>query len=224
MEGKINKALEWMNLIVTEPFYMLYFLAFFSYSVVHTSVAPLLLPHITYRLIYRELQAALAFSVLTAIKIVREETWEGFTGDTLFFAKIFLVGLTLVMDYHLAIWYIAIFFVIYLLAQQPVFQELGTCSKLTPLQLESLLMEGNKSRFWLHYLYACIYASFWSSMNVLNYSSTNMKYVTTTTGLQTFLILIIFTFSRKPFTDQKPVHPKVPNYIHLISYCYEITL
>ncbi|KAL5558659.1 hypothetical protein UlMin_034870 [Ulmus minor] len=149
MEGKINKALEWMNLIVTEPYYMLHFLAFFSYLVVRTSVAPLLLPHITYRLLYRELQAALAFSVLTAIKIVREETWEGFIGDTLFFAKIFLVGLTSVMDYHLAIWYIAVFFVIYLLAQQPVFQELGTCSKLTPLQLESLLMEGNTSRFWL---------------------------------------------------------------------------
>nr|XP_024930186.1 thioredoxin-related transmembrane protein 2 isoform X2 [Ziziphus jujuba var. spinosa] len=39
--------------------------------------------------------------------------------------------------------------VIYILTQQPAFQGLGTCSKLTPLQLEAVLTEGNISRLWL---------------------------------------------------------------------------
>ncbi|XVF89162.1 hypothetical protein PTKIN_Ptkin19aG0108100 [Pterospermum kingtungense] len=63
--------------------------------------------------------------------------------------KIFLIALTLIMDYHLTLWYIVVFSVIYVLTQQPPYEELGTSSKLTPLQLEALLTEGNTSRFWL---------------------------------------------------------------------------
>ncbi|XWS70310.1 hypothetical protein CRYUN_Cryun03dG0037000 [Craigia yunnanensis] len=81
--------------------------------------------------------------------MVREETWEAFLADTLFFGKIFLIAFTLIMDYHLTLWYIVVFSVIYVLTQQPPYQELGTSSKLTPLQLETLLTEGNASRFWL---------------------------------------------------------------------------
>uniref|UniRef100_A0A7N2MGD0 Uncharacterized protein n=1 Tax=Quercus lobata TaxID=97700 RepID=A0A7N2MGD0_QUELO len=62
---------------------------------------------------------------------------------------VFLVALALVIDYHLALWYLGAFFVIYILTQQPAYQGLGTSSKLTPLQLEALLTEGNISRFWL---------------------------------------------------------------------------
>ncbi|KAF4360105.1 hypothetical protein F8388_015974 [Cannabis sativa] len=51
--------------------------------------------------------------------------------------KIFLVPLALMMDYNLALWYIV------------AFSGSGTSSKLTPLQLEALLTEGNTSRFWL---------------------------------------------------------------------------
>ncbi|KAF3446398.1 hypothetical protein FNV43_RR11577 [Rhamnella rubrinervis] len=96
-----------------------------------------------------EIQAVLTFSLLIAIKIVREETWEAFIADTLFFAKVFLVVLALIVDYHLALWYIVVFLVIYISTQQPAFQGLGTYSKLTPLQLEAILTEGNTSRLWL---------------------------------------------------------------------------
>ncbi|CAL5431175.1 unnamed protein product [Camellia sinensis] len=34
-----------------------------------------------------EIQAALAFSVLTVVKMVKVEAWEAFIADTLFFAK-----------------------------------------------------------------------------------------------------------------------------------------
>ncbi|KAL6218966.1 hypothetical protein ACLB2K_012173 [Fragaria x ananassa] len=114
-----------------------------------TSAAQILSPHITSRLFLREIQAALALGVFVAIKIVREETWEGFISDTLFFAKIFLLALTLIMDYHLTLWYAVIFAVIYIFTQQPAFKKLGTSSKITPLQLESLLTEGSTSRLWL---------------------------------------------------------------------------
>lgn len=81
--------------------------------------------------------------------MVRQETWEAFTADILFLAKVFLFTLALVMDYRVALWYLAIFGVIYILTQQPAYQGLGNTSKLTPLQLETLLTEGNTSRFWL---------------------------------------------------------------------------
>ncbi|XP_041019277.1 thioredoxin-related transmembrane protein 2 [Juglans microcarpa x Juglans regia] len=148
MEKK-RSPIEWLNLMVSEPYYLFHFLAFFSYLVVRSSASPRLSPRLTHHLLYREIQAILAFSLLTVIKMVRQETWEAFIADMLFFSKVLLLALALVMDYHLALWYLGIFFVIYILTQQPAYQGLGTSSKLTPLQLETLLTEGNTSRFWL---------------------------------------------------------------------------
>lgn len=141
--------MELLNEMVSEPYHLLHFLAFFSYFVIRTSAAQLLSPQITHLLLLREIQAALALGVFAAIKVVREETWEAFISDTLFFAKIFLLALTSIMDYHLTLWYTVLFTVIYIFTQQPAFKKLGTCSKLTPLQLESLLTEGSTSRLWL---------------------------------------------------------------------------
>ncbi|XP_015884906.1 uncharacterized protein LOC107420456 [Ziziphus jujuba] len=149
MEKNQSRGVECLNVMVTEPYYMFHFLAFFSYFVIRTSTAHLLLPHIAHHLLHREIQAVLTFSLLIAIKMVREETWETIISDTLFLGKVFLVILALIMDYHLALWYIVVFIVIYILTQQPAFQGLGTCSKLTPLQLEAVLTEGNISRLWL---------------------------------------------------------------------------
>ncbi|KAK9983041.1 hypothetical protein SO802_032566 [Lithocarpus litseifolius] len=141
--------MEWLNQMVSEPYYLSHFLTFFSYFILRTSTSSLLSPRLTHHLLHREIQAVLAFSVLALLKLVRQETWEAFIADMLFFAKVFLVALALVIDYHLALWYLGAFFVIYILTQQPVYQGLGTSSKLTPLQLETLLTEGNISRFWL---------------------------------------------------------------------------
>ncbi|PNX98683.1 thioredoxin-related transmembrane protein 2-like [Trifolium pratense] len=95
---------------------------------------------------------------------VREDTWEAFIADALFLAKICLFALTYTMDRRIAVWYILVFLVIHVLTQQPPSQGLGTCNKLTPLLLESLLTEGNTSRFWLvefsaSYSSACIRSS-----------------------------------------------------------------
>ncbi|GAV65530.1 hypothetical protein CFOL_v3_09045 [Cephalotus follicularis] len=135
--------------MASDPYYVYHFLAFFSYFIVRTSVTSLLSPRITHRLFHREIQAILAFSVLIVIKMVKEETRESFIAESLFFAKVFLVAISSIMDYHLALVYIVVFSVIYILTQQPPFEGLGTSSKLTPLQLEALLTEGNTSRYWL---------------------------------------------------------------------------
>ncbi|KAA3489999.1 thioredoxin-related transmembrane protein 2-like [Gossypium australe] len=99
------------------------------------------------------------FFSLLCKQMAREETWEAFIADTLFFGKIFLIALTVIMDYHLTLWYLVVFsgiIVAYLakiilnavsFAYELIF--LGSASKLTPLQLEALLTEGNTSRFWL---------------------------------------------------------------------------
>jgi hypothetical protein len=57
--------------------------------------------------------------------MVREETWEAFVADSLLYAKIFLIAVSLIMDYRVAVWFSIIFSVIYLLAQQPAFSKLG---------------------------------------------------------------------------------------------------
>ncbi|KAF4363253.1 hypothetical protein CsatB_007606 [Cannabis sativa] len=188
MEGERSKAAHWLNLIFTEPYYMYHFLAFFSYFVIRTSSVSVLSPTFANRLIYREIQAVLAFGVLTAIKMVREETWEGFIGDTLFFAKIFLVPLALMMDYNLALWYIVAFSVMYILTQQPAFQGSGTSSKLTPLQLEALLTEGNTSRFWLvelrsSYSSDCIRTSRFFPELSITYSNKNLSFAMVDLGV-----------------------------------------
>lgn len=55
MEKNRSKAVECFNLMVTEPYYMFHFLAFFSYLVFRSSTAHLLLPHINHHLFYRVL-------------------------------------------------------------------------------------------------------------------------------------------------------------------------
>ncbi|GAB2275772.1 hypothetical protein Dimus_010523 [Dionaea muscipula] len=146
----IRNRLQWLNTMVTEPYYLFHFLTFFSYLPIRTSAAvSLLSPDSNLRFLRREVQALLAFAVLTAVKLVREESWEGFTADTLLFGKVFLFLLALFLDYHLALWYVMVFLVIYILTQQPAIQELGDSNSLTPLQLETSLIEGQTSRFWL---------------------------------------------------------------------------
>ncbi|KAF2283010.1 hypothetical protein GH714_043656 [Hevea brasiliensis] len=136
----------------------------------------------------KEIQGILLLSVLAVIKWVKEETWEAFVADILFFAKLLLVAITLILDYHLALWYIVIFSVIYISTQQPAFQGLGTSNKLTPLQLEALLTEGNTSRFWLVEFYAfyssaCIRASRCFPELSIIYSTKNLSFGRVDLGL-----------------------------------------
>ncbi|XP_020593927.1 thioredoxin-related transmembrane protein 2 isoform X2 [Phalaenopsis equestris] len=130
-----SHPLPWLNIVITEPFYLLHLLLFFSYFVVRCSALQGLSPDLPLQLLRREIQAVLAFSVLTAVKFVREETWEAFIADLLFYSKVFLFAVTLNIDYHAAFCYSVVF--------------AGESRHLTPLQLETLLAEGNSSRFWL---------------------------------------------------------------------------
>ncbi|KAL2544902.1 Thioredoxin superfamily protein [Forsythia ovata] len=138
-----------INRAISEPYYLLHFLAFFSYIPIRCSASHVFSPLRSSHLFHREIQAVLAFCVLSAVKVVKVETWEAFISDTLLFAKIFLIAIALVMDYHVALWYALVFSVIYVIAQQPAYEGLGTSNQLTPLQLETLLTEGNKSKIWL---------------------------------------------------------------------------
>ncbi|XP_076909613.1 uncharacterized protein LOC143566955 [Bidens hawaiensis] len=141
-----------MNLlfsIVSEPYYLFHFLTFFSYFSIRLTTHHLFSPQFAGYLLHRELQAFLAFVTLAVVKGVKEETWDGFVADMLLFAKLFLVGISLVVDFHLALWFMMTFLVIYLFTQQPAYTGLGSATQLTPLQLETLLTEGGTSRFWL---------------------------------------------------------------------------
>ncbi|KZV24910.1 hypothetical protein F511_21608 [Dorcoceras hygrometricum] len=104
-----------------------------SCPLLRCSAAAVLSPLRLSLLIRREFQAVLAFCVLAAVKVL-------------------LVAMSLIMDYHLALWYTLGFLVIYIIAQQPAYEGPGTSNQLTPLQLETLLTEGNASRFWLKLL------------------------------------------------------------------------
>nr|XP_043609946.1 thioredoxin-related transmembrane protein 2 [Erigeron canadensis] len=134
--------------IVSEPYFLFHFLTLFSYFSIRLSTLHLFSSASTH-LFHRELQAAIAFLTLAAVKMVKEETWDGFVADMLLFAKVFLIGIALVVDYHLALWFTLTFLVIYLFTQQPAYMGLGSATQLTPLQLEALLTEGGTSRFWL---------------------------------------------------------------------------
>ncbi|CAN6865586.1 unnamed protein product [Brassica oleracea] len=146
MEKKREGVIEGTSRIVSDPYYFLHLMAFFSYLPIRSSTAQ----YTSHRLFDRE-----AFLMFSAIKMVREETWEAFVADSLLYAKIFLIAVTLVMDYRVAIWFSLIFSVIYLLAQQPPFSRLGTAKKLTPMQLEDLLSDGTTTKYWLIEFYAC---------------------------------------------------------------------
>ncbi|KAJ6799783.1 thioredoxin-related transmembrane protein 2 isoform X1 [Iris pallida] len=146
---KSSHPLPWLNLMVTEPFYLFHFLTFFSYVAVRSSASQNLPPDFSRHLLHREAQAFLTFSVLAAIKMVKQETWEAFIADALLYAKGLLCAVALIVDKHLALCYLLGFLVIFILTQQPPYDGLGDASHLTPLQLESKLTEGNTSKFWL---------------------------------------------------------------------------
>ncbi|CAO2825995.1 unnamed protein product [Amaranthus hypochondriacus] len=135
--------------MVTEPYYFFHFLLFFSYIPIRISSSSFFPSQISLHILRREIQAFLAFSILAFVKMVREETWEGFIADALLFGKAFLFLLALYVDYHLALWYMLAFLVLYIVTQQPAFPVLGAVNSMTPLQLESTLIEGNTSKFWL---------------------------------------------------------------------------
>ncbi|KAL4604516.1 hypothetical protein ACB092_10G198300 [Castanea dentata] len=161
--------MEWLNQMASEPYYLSHFLTFFSYFILRTSTTSLLSPRLTHHLLHREIQAVLAFSVLALLKV-------------------FLVALALVIDYHLALWYLGAFFAIYILTQQPAYQGLGASSKLTPLQLETLLTEGNISRFWLvEFRASCSPASICTSRCFpelsITYSNKNLSFGIVDLGL-----------------------------------------
>ncbi|EYU20426.1 hypothetical protein ABFS82_01G019400 [Erythranthe guttata] len=183
-----SNSMNWMNRMVSEPYYLLHFLLFFSYIPLRCSAANILSPLRSAHLLHRETQALLAFCVLAAIKVTRSESWEAFISDTLFHAKIFLAAIALVMDYHLALWYALAFLVIYIIAEQPAYGGLGTTSQLTPLQLETLLTEGNTSRFWMVEfrslsMSSCIRASSFFPELSITFSNKNLSFGTIDLGL-----------------------------------------
>ncbi|XP_077217928.1 thioredoxin superfamily protein isoform X2 [Tasmannia lanceolata] len=163
-----NHPLPWLNLMVAEPFYLFHFLTFFSYFIVRSSATQALSSQFSDRLLHREIQAILAFLVLTVVKG-------------------FLMAVALIMDYHLALCYMVGFLVIFVLTQQPAYHELGNASQLTPLQLETLLTEGNTSRFWLVEFRAlcssrCIRTSRFMSDLSITYSNKNFSFGTVDLG------------------------------------------
>uniref|UniRef100_A0ACD5VLV9 Uncharacterized protein n=1 Tax=Avena sativa TaxID=4498 RepID=A0ACD5VLV9_AVESA len=172
----------WLDLAISEPFYFLHLLAFFSYFAARTT-APSADDdgELHTRLIRREIQAVLVFLVLFTVKIVKEENWETFIADSLLYAKGLLLAVTSVIDYRLTICYLLGFVVIYAVAQQPPYDGLGDSNHLTPLQLETLLTEEPKTRFFLaefrtSFLANCIQAS--SVMPELSniYSNKNISF------------------------------------------------
>ncbi|RDX92124.1 Thioredoxin-related transmembrane protein 2, partial [Mucuna pruriens] len=190
-------ALQWLNRMVSEPYFLFHFLTFFSYLVIRSSATQVLAPHVTHHLLRRvthylffshEIQTLLVFALLVFIKGVKEETWEAFIADVLFLAKICLFLVAFTMDRRLAVWYILVFLVIHMLTQQSPFQGLGKSHKLTPLQLESLLTEGTTTRLWLvefraSYSSACIRSSQQFPELSITYSSKNLSFGIVDLGL-----------------------------------------
>lgn len=219
MENDQYDPITMLNQLVSEPYYLFHFLAFFSYIPVRCSASQFISSHFSSHLLHREIQAALAFSVLTVVKMVKVEAWEAFIADTLFFAKIFLVGIALVMDYHLALWYTLVFLVIYILTQQPAYQGLGTSNQLTPLQLEALLTEGNTSRFWLVEFRAlssstCIHTSRFFPELSITYSNKNLSFGIVDLGL--------FPNAAEKYGISLGSNEKLPTYI-LFENAVEVT-
>ncbi|KAG8375604.1 hypothetical protein BUALT_Bualt10G0117700 [Buddleja alternifolia] len=164
----------WMNRMISDPHYLLHILVFFSYIPVRCSAVHVLSPLRSAHLLHREIQALLSFCVLAAVKVVRTDSWEAYIADTLFYAKIFLAAIALIMDYHLALWYSLAF--------------LGATSQLTPLQLEALLTEGNTSKFWLVQFHSlsissCIRSSSFFPELSITFSTKNLSFGTVDLGL-----------------------------------------
>ncbi|MED6123917.1 hypothetical protein PIB30_054102 [Stylosanthes scabra] len=179
---------QWLNKMVSEPYYLFHFLSFFSYLVVRSSAVQVLAPQLTLNLLRREILTGLVFAVLVALKAAKEETWEAFIADILFLAKICLFALAFTLDRRIALWYILVFLVIHILTQQPPSEGLGACTKLTPLQLEGLLTEGNTSRLWLvefcaSYSSSCIRSSRHFPELSITYSNKNLSFGIVDLGL-----------------------------------------
>ncbi|XP_047342006.1 thioredoxin-related transmembrane protein 2 homolog [Impatiens glandulifera] len=173
-----------LNQFVAEPSYFFHFLAFFSYIPIRFSVSS----QTSDFLVLREVQAVITLLCLGSIKMVKEETWEGFISHILFFGKILLVLLSMLLDYRFALWYVLIFLVIYILTEQPAYQGPGFANQLTPLQLECLLTEGNTSRFWLvefrsMSLAACVHNSRIFPELSITYSNNNLSFGIVDLGL-----------------------------------------
>ncbi|XP_078438705.1 thioredoxin superfamily protein [Wolffia australiana] len=150
--GVIKKQhpLPWLDMLIREPFYLFHLLAFFTYFAARSSAVEIQSSnehHLS--LLRREIQAVLAFLVLAVVKAVKSETLEAYLADLLFYGKVFLFALALLIDQNVAIYYLIGFLVIFAVAQQPACDKLGDSCKLTPLQLETLLTEAGASRFWL---------------------------------------------------------------------------
>ncbi|KAK9102331.1 hypothetical protein Sjap_019585 [Stephania japonica] len=150
MEAKNTKnPLQWLNLMVSEPFYFSHFLAFFSYLVIRISTSDALSSSVSDRLLRRVIHTTRSSFSLPIFQSSHEETWEGFVVDALLFAKVFLFLVASVIDYHLALCYAVGFLVMKIATLYSSIAFSGDSSKLTPLQLEVLLSEGSASRFWL---------------------------------------------------------------------------
>ncbi|RZC92262.1 hypothetical protein C5167_026898 [Papaver somniferum] len=134
---------QWMNLVISEPYYVYHFIIFFSYLIVRTSAIQIFSSDFSYLLLRREIQAVLALLMLVTVKLVKEESWEGFISDVLFFSKGFLIVVSMLIDIQLALCYMVVFFVVFTLTQEPPYSELGHATRLTPLQLEVILTEGS---------------------------------------------------------------------------------
>lgn len=178
----------WLNRMVSEPYYLFHLLVFFSYIPIRCSAFQILSHARNSFLLKREIQVFVAYCVFAVVKIVRTESWESFIQDTLLFAKFFLTAIALVLDYHLALWYALAFLVIHIIAQQPPYEGLGSSNHLTPLQLESLLTEGNTSRFWLvefraFSTSACVCTSSFFPELSITYSNANLSFGTVDLGL-----------------------------------------
>lgn len=65
MEKKREGVMEGMSRIISDPYYFLHFMAFFSYLPIRNSAAPFT----SHRLLDREIQAILAFLMFSAIKV-----------------------------------------------------------------------------------------------------------------------------------------------------------
>ncbi|XP_051151649.1 uncharacterized protein LOC127265731 isoform X2 [Andrographis paniculata] len=167
-------TVNWLSRMASEPYWALHFLALFSYVPVRCSAASVLGSARLDHLLHREIQALLSFCVITAVKAVKSESWEAFIADTLFCVKIFLAAIALVIDYHLALWYGVAF--------------LGTTSQLTPLQLETLLTEGNSSKFWMVEfrslsMSSCVKSSSYFPELSITFSNKNVSFGTVDLGL-----------------------------------------
>ncbi|CAM8955560.1 unnamed protein product [Rhodiola kirilowii] len=185
---EMSGVLVWLNRLVSEPYYLFHFLICFSYVAVRASAASVLAPDVAYRLLRREVQVILAFLVFSVVKLVKEKSREASIADILFYAKGFLFAIAFYLDYYLALWYAIAFIVVYAVTQQPPFEGLGTAVKLTPLQLESVLTEGNTSRFWLVEFRAlnsseCVRTSRFIPELSITYSNKNLSFGIVDLGL-----------------------------------------